>query len=96
MKRSERIVKANQENLMMLYVRPKKPEDINVGDPKYFSHFLFHLFKNKVNNKHTSLYIYKKFVFLFLEQICLQFTRRVVYWLGTPGHRSWIFNFYSG
>ena len=51
MKRSERIVKANQENLMMLYVRPKKPEDINVGDPKYFSHFLFHLFKNKVNNQ---------------------------------------------
>merc|ERR1712105_49004 len=47
LKKAERIVKANQENLMMLYVRPKKSEDINVGDPRYFSHFLFHLFKNK-------------------------------------------------
>ena len=34
----------------MMYVRPKKPEDVQIGDPKYFSHFIFHLLRNKVLN----------------------------------------------
>ena len=46
--RAQMIYQANKDTLMMVFVRPKKPEDVNVGNPKYFSHFVFHLFRNKV------------------------------------------------
>ena len=46
---AEKINEANQDNLMLLYVRPRKPEDVNVGNPKHFSYFLFTILKNKVS-----------------------------------------------
>ena len=46
--RVQLLYQANKDHLMMIYVRPKKPEDIEIGDPKYFSHFIFHLLRNKV------------------------------------------------
>ena len=47
MKRSQRISNSQSDNLMMVYARPKKTEDLGVGNAKYFSHFMFNLFKNK-------------------------------------------------
>ena len=47
LKRSQKIQKAQSDNLMMVYARPKKTDDLDVGNPKYFSHFMFILFKNK-------------------------------------------------
>ena len=46
--RAQMVYQANKDTLMMLYVRLKKPEDVEVGNPKYFSHFIFHLCRNKV------------------------------------------------
>ena len=48
--RAQLLYQANKDQLMMMYVRPKKPEDVQIGDPKYFSHFIFHLLRNKVLN----------------------------------------------
>ena len=56
-KKFDRIYQENINNLMMVYARPKKLEDISVDSPKYFSHFLFHLMKNK-----------NKFVIVLMEQ----------------------------
>jgi len=46
-KMSERVIKANKDSLMVMYVRPKKPEDLQIANPKHFSHYLFVLFQNK-------------------------------------------------
>ena len=46
--RAQMVYQANKDTLMMVYVRLKKPEDVEVGNPKYFSHFVFHLLRNKV------------------------------------------------
>ena len=48
LKRAQMVYQANKDTLMMVYVRPKKPEDVAVGNPTYFSHFIFHLLRNKV------------------------------------------------
>ena len=48
LKRAQMVYQANKDTLMMVYVRPKKPEDVDVGNPTYFSHFIFHLLRNKV------------------------------------------------
>ena len=45
--RVQLLYEANNDQLMMIYVRPKKPADVDIGDPKYFSHFIFHLLRNK-------------------------------------------------
>lgn len=45
--RAQMVYQANKDTLMMVYVRLKKPEDVEVGNPKYFSHFIFHLLRNK-------------------------------------------------
>ena len=47
LKKSERIADSQTDNLMMIYARPKKTEDLGVGNQKYFSHFMYNLFKNK-------------------------------------------------
>jgi len=56
-KSGDRIIRTNQDNLMVMYVRPKKPEDLQIKNPKHFSHYLFILFKNK-----------KKFLICLLEE----------------------------
>ena len=48
--RAQLVYQANKQNLMMIYVRPRKPEDVEVGNPKYFSYYLFHLLRNKVTD----------------------------------------------
>ena len=44
------LLRDNSDSLMMIYARPKKEEDMCVGNPKHLSHFLFNLFKNKNKN----------------------------------------------
>ena len=48
LKRAQMIYQENKDKLMMVYVRPKKPEDVEVGNPIHFSHFIFHLLRSKV------------------------------------------------
>ena len=46
----EKVHQANKDNLMLVYVRPKKPGEINVGNPKHFSYFIYTILKNKVSH----------------------------------------------
>jgi len=57
MRKAQRIANSQTDNLMMVYARPKRTEDLGIGDQKYFSHFMYNLFKNK-----------KKFLCSLLEE----------------------------
>ena len=46
-KKAQRIANSQTENLMMVYARPKRTEDLGIGNQKYFSHFMFNLYKSK-------------------------------------------------
>ena len=44
---ADKFYEENHEKLMMVYVRPKKPEDLEIGNPVYFEHFLTRILKTK-------------------------------------------------
>jgi hypothetical protein len=38
---------ANHDRLMLMYMRPRKPEELGIGNPKYLEYFLAQLLRNK-------------------------------------------------
>ena len=47
LKKAGAVYAAHHDSLCLLYARPRTPEEVQIGNPRYFSHFLQRLLKNK-------------------------------------------------
>lgn len=45
--RNDQLYEANQDRLMLIYVRPRKPAELGIGNPKYLDFFLAQILKSK-------------------------------------------------
>lgn len=46
-KRADKVYEQHHSTLMLVYVRPKKIEELDIGKPHYFEHFVLRIVKNK-------------------------------------------------